>query len=111
MMGYTNNNWREFTNSRIIELLGEFLQTERLRQNKTQGRIAKDAGVNRWTISQIENGEAINLNSLLQILRALNALEALVGFEIREQISPMKLAMEEHSNPKRQRARSKKAKY
>lgn len=86
----------------IVASIGEFLKHQRLNQNKTQAKVAEDAGVNRWTISQIENGEAISLTSLIQILRALNALHVLNNFEIENQISPLELAKLEKK--KRQRA-------
>jgi transcriptional regulator with XRE-family HTH domain len=47
----------------IVEAIGAFLKHKRLNQNKTQAQIAEDAGLNRWTLSQIENGEAIRNGS------------------------------------------------
>jgi hypothetical protein len=63
------------------------------------------AGLNRWTISQIEKGESITLMSLIQILRALNRLYALKEFEVLEEISP--LAYAKLKKKKRERVRSK----
>ena len=88
----------------IVEAIGNYIKHQRLNQNKTQANMAEAAGVNRWTISQIENGEAISLTSLIQILRALNLLNIFDVFKIETQISPLKLAKLEKQ--KRQRASS-----
>lgn len=104
-MGNTNINWNSMNDKSIIETIGNYLKQQRLNQNKTQAQIAEHAGVNRWTISQIENGEAISLTSLIQILRALDVLNILDIFKIETQISPLELAKLEKQ--KRQRARNK----
>lgn len=103
-MGKTNIKWISMTDKSIIETIGSYLKQQRLNQNKTQAIIAKNAGVNPWTISQIENGEAISLTSLIQILRALDALDALDSFKTETQISPIELAKLEKQQ--RQRARN-----
>ncbi len=106
MMGNTHIDWLSMSNRAIIESIGEYVKHQRLEQNKTQAQVAQDAGINRWTLSQIENGEAITLSSLIPILRALNLLNILDIFKIEEQISPIELAKIEQK--KRQRARRKK---
>ncbi|MFN3942042.1 MAG: helix-turn-helix domain-containing protein [Flavobacterium sp.] len=87
----------------IVRKIGEFVKHERLNSNKTQAQLAKEAGINRWTISQIENGEAITLLSLIQILRALNVLHLLEIFSIKQEISPIQLAKMEQNKRKRAR--------
>ncbi|MFA5298422.1 MAG: helix-turn-helix transcriptional regulator [Lutibacter sp.] len=106
MMEDTNINWTAMTDSAIVVVIGKYIKEQRLLQNKTQLNLATEAGVNRWTISQIENGEAITLLSLLQILRALDLLHILDVFKMEQQISPIQLA--KLAQKKRQRARSKK---
>ncbi len=103
-MENTNLNWVSLSDNAIIASIGAYIKHERLKQNKTQAKIAKDAGVNRWTLGQIENGEAISLTSLIQILRALNLLSILDIFKIETQFSPIQLAKLEKQ--KRQRASS-----
>lgn len=104
-MDNTNIEWISMSDKAIITSIGEYLKHQRLTQNKTQAKIAEAAGINRWTMSQIENGEAISLTSLIQILRALNLFNVLDGFRIETQISPIALAKLEKK--KRQRARNK----
>lgn len=104
-MGNTNTDLISMSDKAIIASVGEYLKHQRLTQNKTQSQIAEAAGINRWTISQIEKGEAISMTSLIQILRALNLLNVLDNFKIGTQISPIELAKLEKK--KRQRARNK----
>jgi len=101
-MANTNTEWLSMTDNSIISVIGEYIKDQRLIQNKTQASIAKIAGINRWTISKIENGEPISLKSLIQILRALNLLDVLSIFKIQTQLSPIELARLEKQ--KRQRA-------
>ncbi|MFI1771502.1 helix-turn-helix domain-containing protein [Thalassobellus citreus] len=104
-MANTNINWTSMSDKSIIESIGSYIKQQRLNKNKTQAQTAEHAGVNRWTISQIENGEAISLTSLVQILRALDLLHVFNSFKIETQISPLELAKLEKQ--KRQRARNK----
>jgi transcriptional regulator with XRE-family HTH domain len=103
-MGNTNNNWVAMSDIAIVSKIGEFIKNERLNNNKTQAQLADEAGINRWTISQIENGEAITMISLIQIMRALNILHLLEIFSVKQEISPLELAKMEQN--KRQRARN-----
>ena len=103
-MGNTNINWVAMSDTAIVSKIGEFIKNERLNSNKTQAQLAEEAGINRWTLSQIENGEAITLISLIQIMRALNSLQLLDIFSIKQQVSPLELAKKDQH--KRQRARN-----
>ena len=102
-MGNTNQII-EMNNNSIVQTIGTFINKTRLEQNKTQARLATDAGINRWTLSQIENGEPITLISLIQILRALDKLDILSSFETKTQVSP--IAMAKLEKKQRKRARS-----
>ncbi len=86
------SNIVEMSDSAIVRQIGEFIRHTRVNQNKTQAQLAKESGLNRWTISQIENGEPVNLMSLIQILRASDSLYVLDQFEFAEQISPIEYA-------------------
>ena len=101
-MENTNTNWIAMSNSAIVSKIGEFIKNERLNSNKTQAQLATEAGINRWTLGQIENGEAITLISLIQIMRALDILYLFEGFTIKQEISPLELAKQDQN--KRQRA-------
>ncbi len=101
-MANTNIEWLSKSDKSIVSIIGEYIKHHRLIQNKTQANIAEVAGINRWTMSKIENGEPISLISLIQILRALNLLDVLNIFKIQTQLSPLALAKLEKQ--KRQRA-------
>ena len=105
MMDISSNNWLAMSDSALVETIGTFVKHHRLAQNKTQQELATAAGINRSTITQIEKGSKITLQSLLQVLRVLNLLYIMDVFQVHEQISPLQLAKLEQN--KRQRARSK----
>lgn len=91
-MANINIKWTSLSDKALISLIGEYIKEQRLAQNKTQAKIAEMAGINRWTMSKIENGEPISLISLIQILRALDLLDILSVFKIQTQVSPLELA-------------------
>lgn len=105
-MGSTNNNWVAMSDGVIINTIGEFIKHKRLQQNKTQAQLAKEAGLNRWTLGQIERGESITLASLIQILRVLDLLHLLAVFTIEETISPIEYARLKEKKRKRVRNKS-----
>ncbi|MFT7381783.1 MAG: transcriptional regulator with XRE-family HTH domain [Roseivirga sp.] len=106
MMVNTGNNWFAMTDKAILNKIGSFLKQLRLAQNKTQSQIATDAGLNRWTVSQAEKGESITLASLIQLLRALDALYALGQFNFEDEISPLAYAKLKKDERKRARPKS-----
>ena len=106
MMVKTNTEWVSMTNAAIVNEIGSFIKHKRLEQNKTQSQLAKEAGLNRWTLSKIENGDSITLSTLIQLLRALDTLYVLNDFKFSNEISPIEYA--KLQKKKRQRASSKK---
>lgn len=91
-MGNTNKDYAQMSDRAIVMHIGSFIQHTRVAQHRTQAELAEIAGLNRWTISQIENGESITLSSLIQLLRALDCLHVLDVFSYSEQISPLQYA-------------------
>jgi len=91
-MRNTSMDLVQMTDVAIVRQIGNYIKHLRLQQNKTQAQLADMAGLNRWTISQIENGESVTLNSFIQILRALDSLFLLNSFEIPDEISPLEYA-------------------
>jgi DNA-binding XRE family transcriptional regulator len=85
-------DWAQMSDVAIVKQIGSYIKHVRMQQNKTQAQLAKMAGLNRWTISQIENEESITLMSLIQILRALDSLYVLNAFEVSDEISPLEYA-------------------
>ena len=87
----------------IVGEIGAYVKEQRLSLNQTQARIAGKAGISRWTLSQLENGEPVTLLSLIQVLRAMDLLHLLDIFKIEKVISPIEMAKIERR--KRLRAR------
>lgn len=90
-----------------LSQIGEFLKGTRLELDLTQNNVAQRAGVDRTTLIKAERGDAINLLSLIQILRALGKLGFLENMKFIKQVSPIKMA--ELSMKKKMRARGKKS--
>jgi len=57
--------------------LGRRLDRLRLSKNINQSTLAKEAGVSRRTISRMENGEGISLDTLIRVMRALGVVDRL----------------------------------
>ncbi|NNF99799.1 MAG: helix-turn-helix transcriptional regulator [Desulfobacteraceae bacterium] len=107
MIDKTSTEWVAMSDKAIIGTIGAYIRHQRLEQNKTQAQIAKEAGINRWTLSQIENGESVTLATLIQILRVLDLIHLLSIFTIRKTISPIEYARLEEKKKKRARPKNK----
>lgn len=83
------NNWNSMTDKSITGKIGAFVQHHRLSQNRSQTDVSQAAGISRSTLSLLERGEKINLNSLIQVLRVLDLLYVLDVFEVTDEISPL----------------------
>ncbi len=105
MLEKTNNKWAAMSDRAIAGEIGVYIKEKRLSLNQTQAQIAAKAGISRWTLSQLENGEPGTVLSLIQVLRAMDLLHILDIFQIEQVIRPIELAKMERR--KRQRARGK----
>lgn len=88
----TNTDWLKMSDAAIVEQLGAFVKHTRVEQNITQSQLAEEAGLSRWTITQIEKGESVTLSTFIQVLRALDILYVLNHFVINNEISPIEYA-------------------
>lgn len=89
-------SWYGMTDTTIVKELCKSIKQMRLNQNISQEELAEKSGVNRVTISRMETGQAINLLTMIQLLRALDRLDLLNNFIIEPEISPM-MVMEAQS--------------
>jgi transcriptional regulator with XRE-family HTH domain len=103
MMENTNIKWSDSSDSALQAMIGQFIQQSRLRQNKSQQDVASAAGINRSTLSQIENGRGGTLITLIQILRVLDQVSFLKVFQVEEKVSPLYLAKMELKKRRRSR--------
>ncbi len=76
----------------LTEHIGRFVKEKRLEQNKTQQALAHAAGISRSTLSLLEKGETVTLQTLIQVLRTLDQLYVLDVFSVQTLMSPMLLA-------------------
>lgn len=76
----------------ILREIGYRLKRKRLEKNLSQQRLAELAGLNRTTIGEVERGSPFSVLTLVQILRALNALEEFDSFLPDPGLSPLQLA-------------------
>lgn len=99
-------NWSEKSDKSLIETIGKFIQTNRLNQNKSQHEVATAAGISRSTLSLLERGEKVRMDSFIQVLRVLDLLYIMDIFQVQDQISP--LAYAKLKKKKRKKASPKK---
>jgi transcriptional regulator with XRE-family HTH domain len=101
-------NWKRMTDQAIVVELGKRTKQLRLHKRYTQKELAEIAGVNVNTVQNLEYGKSVTLSILIQVLRALKALDQLDSFipEIEEsplmvmerEIAPMKRVRKPKSN-------------
>jgi len=103
MSEITNKQLRAMSDTALIRTIGSFIRHKRLEQNKTQAKLAIEAGINRTTLSLFENGVNCNLLTFIQLLRALKLLNMLNDFQVTQQFSPIQLAKLEKSQRTRAR--------
>lgn len=87
--------------------IGRRLEALRLQENISQADLAAEAGVSRRTVTRLENGGGISLETLIRIMRALgiaNHLDALLPEPGIRPIDRVRL-----KGRQRQRARTKSA--
>jgi len=91
------------TDKEILQEMGGRIRTYRLQRNLSQDELARQAGVNRTTVRDIEGGKDSQLSTLVKLMRALGRLEDLNAFLPIASVSPIQL-MKLQGKP-RQRAR------
>lgn len=101
MMDINDIKWTAMSDSAIMKAIGAFIKHNRLEQNKTQSKLAEEAGINRSTLVEFEKGMRSNILTLIQLLRALNLLQVMKEFQIIQQVSPIQLAKLEQARRKR----------
>lgn len=95
------NHWDNFSDHALVQEIGKKLKQMRLNKNITQDELAKISGLDRTTISQLENGRPATLLTFVQVLRALEKLELLNIFSTEPEISPLEAAKLKRQTRKR----------
>jgi len=96
-------DWLAMSDRALAEHIGAFIRHHRLQMNKTQQKLAAEAGISRSTLSLLERGETVTLSTLIQVLRILDQLQIMAAFDVHESISPILLHKLEKSKRKRAR--------
>lgn len=85
----------------LMAHIGAFVRHHRLKQNRTQDDLARDAGISRSTLSLLEKGETVTIATLIQVLRVLDKLEVMEAFNVRQTVSPLAVAKAQLGKRKR----------
>lgn len=83
---------RLLTTPQIEAELGHRLKRRRLEQNISQEKLARISGLSRRTITAVEHGQGATLTTFIELLRALDGLEALEDILPDPGPSPLRLA-------------------
>src|ERR1700729_865575 len=62
-----------------LRRMGEQLGIWRKLRQLTVAQVAERAGISRYTVMRLENGEGASMENLLRVARALGVLDQLVG--------------------------------
>ena len=60
---------------RTVSELPNILKKERLFRNLTQEEVAKEMGMNRWSVSMCENGNGVNFSTIIKYLLVLKGYD------------------------------------
>ena len=92
-MAFSGNNmdYHSMSDDRLALLLGEFIKHHRIEKNLSQEELGTAAGISRPTISLMERGKSMSLNSIIRVLRVLDLLYLFDAVRITQEISPMQL--------------------
>ena len=101
-IGY-NKDWYAMTDKAIVKIICNNVKQMRLNKNISQEELSKKSGISRITIARLEAGKAINLLTLIQLLRALDELDLMNAFDKQPEISPV-ILMEAQQKYYRQKA-------
>lgn len=84
--------------------MGEHVRNARLRANRTQAQLAKDADVSVGALQNLETGAGATVRTLVKVLRALGRTDWLEGLQPQVSVSPMQYLVQTKNT--RQRART-----
>ena len=85
-------NTNDMTEIEILQKIGARMREIRLEQNMKQKELAEKSGLSMFSISQMETGHNTSVQSLVQVLKALNRLDMIEPFLKDKEIDPATLA-------------------
>jgi len=75
--------------TQLEQLLCKQLESTRLMKNISQTKLAEEAGVSRRTISRMENGKGVSLDTFIRVMQALGLTDQLKTLIPSSDISPI----------------------
>jgi predicted transcriptional regulator len=88
-------NWSGLSDQAAVKTICLGLRQMRLNRNVSQDELSKRSGLNRATIVRMEAGRAATLLTVVQVLRALNNLDAFNGILEEPQLSPLNILQQQ----------------
>ncbi len=85
-------NANEMNEIEILQKIGDKMRELRLEQNLKQKELAEKSGLSMFSISQMETGHNTSVQSLVQVLKALDRLDMIEPFLKAKEIDPQALA-------------------
>ncbi|MFT5724797.1 MAG: transcriptional regulator with XRE-family HTH domain [Bacteroidia bacterium] len=92
MSDIAHKEWTKMSDKALLKTIGNYIQAQRLNQNKTQALVANEASISRSTLSLLERGEKVRMDSFIRVLRVLDLLHIMNAFTIQDEISPLEYA-------------------
>lgn len=84
-------DYNSMSDDKLALLLGKFIKHHRIERNLSQDELAVAAGLSRPTISLMERGKSMNLNSIIRVLRVLDQLYVFDSLRVPQQLSPLEM--------------------
>ena len=84
-------DYNSMSDDKLALLLGEFIKHHRIERNLSQDELAVAAGLSRPTISLMERGKSMSLNSIIRVLRVLDQLYVFDSLRVPQQLSPLEM--------------------
>jgi transcriptional regulator with XRE-family HTH domain len=100
-----DKDWVSMSDNDLGKAIGGFIKHHRLKKNRTQSQVSEDAGISRSTLSLLEKGKPVKLNSLIRVLRVLELLYIMDIFKVETEFSPIEYAKLQNK-ARKQRANS-----
>ncbi|MGN0235956.1 MAG: helix-turn-helix domain-containing protein [Paludibacteraceae bacterium] len=89
------------TNDALLQYVGKQMRQMRINAQLSQKDLATQSGVTRSTLAALENGHGAKLETVISLLRTMQKLEILNGFETQALTSPLLVAKNAGRTPKR----------
>ena len=96
-------------NETIEADLGRRLEEIRLGRNVNQTQLAREAGVSRRTITRLENGGGVSLDTLIRVMRALGLVTRFAALLPDPSVRPIERVRLKGRERRRARPQAKKA--